>query len=61
MNSRSDFCGERYYAQKPEWNAEKEVGRGREFVEQDKGPAVRHGIFGGFSNVLAAFAGRKRS
>ena len=38
-----------------------ERGKGRSFVEQDKGPAVRHGIFGGFSNELAAFSPRRRS
>jgi hypothetical protein len=35
------------------------AGRGREFVEQDKGPAVRHGIFGGLLNELAGFSGRR--
>lgn len=29
-------------------------GKGRSFVEQDKGPAVRCGIFGGLLNELAA-------
>ena len=37
-----------------------ERGKGGSFVEQDKGPAVRHGIFGGFSNELAAFPPRRR-
>ena len=32
------------------------AGKGREFVEQDKGPAVRYGIFGGLLNELAAFS-----
>jgi hypothetical protein len=34
---------------------------GREFVEQDKGPAVRHGIFGGLLNELTAFLDGGRS
>jgi hypothetical protein len=38
-----------------------EVGKGREFVEQDKGPAVRHGIFGRLLNELAAFSRRRGS
>jgi len=61
MNSLSDFSGEQNCAQKRNRNAAKEVGRGREFVEQDKGPAVRHGIFGRLCNELTAFAGRRRS
>ena len=61
MNSRYDFSGNEYYAQKPGWNEKKEAGGGREFVEQDKRPAVRHGILTGFSNELAAFAGRRRT
>jgi len=36
-------------------------GEGREFVEQDKGPAVRHGIFGGLCNELTAFLDGGRS
>ncbi len=58
---RSDFCGKRNYALQPNGDGEKEVGRGREFVEQDKGPAVRHGIFGGFGNELTAFFARRGS
>ncbi len=61
MNSRRDFSSNGYYAQKPGWSEEKEVGRGREFVEQDKGPAVRHGILDEFSNELTAFAARRWS
>ena len=34
---------------------------GRSFVEQDKGPAVRCGIFAGFFNELAAFPPRRQS
>jgi hypothetical protein len=36
-------------------------GEGREFIEQDKGPAVRHGIFGGLCNELRAFLDGGRS
>jgi hypothetical protein len=38
-----------------------EWGKGRSFVEQDKGPAVRCGIFGGLLNELAAFPPRRQS
>jgi hypothetical protein len=38
-----------------------ERGKGRSFVEQDKGPAVRCGIFGGLLNELAAFPPRRQS
>ena len=38
-----------------------EMGEGRSFVEQDKGPAVRCGIFGGLLNELAAFPPRRQS
>jgi hypothetical protein len=34
---------------------------GQSFVEQDKGPAVRCGIFGGLLNELAAFPPRRQS
>ena len=37
-----------------------EQGKGPSFVEQDKGPAVRCGIFGGFSNELTAFPPRRQ-
>jgi hypothetical protein len=40
---------------------ELETGEGRSFVEQDKGPAVRCGIFGGLLNELAAFPPRRQS
>jgi hypothetical protein len=40
--------------------AELERGKARSFVEQDKGPAVRCGIFAGFLNELAAFSPRRR-
>ncbi len=42
-------------AERVDWEAELERGKGRSFVEQDKGPAVRHGIFTGLLNELAAF------
>ncbi len=35
-------------------------GKGWSFVEQDKGPAVRYGIFAGFLNELTAFLPRRR-
>jgi hypothetical protein len=38
-----------------------ERGKGGSFVEQDKGPAVRCGIFGGLLNELTAFPPRRRS
>jgi len=38
-----------------------ERGEGRSFVEQDKGPAVRCGIFGGLLNELAAFPPKRKS
>ena len=38
-----------------------ERGKGESFVEQDKGPAVRCGIFGGLLNELGAFPPRRRS
>jgi hypothetical protein len=38
-----------------------ERGKGRSFVEQDKGPAVRCGLFAGFSNELTAFPPRRQS
>ena len=36
-------------------------GKVRSFVGQDKGSAVRHGIFAGFSNDRADFSPRRRS
>jgi hypothetical protein len=33
-----------------------ECGKGHSFVEQDKGPAVRYGIFAEFPNELAPFS-----
>jgi len=36
-------------------------GKSRSFVVQDKGTAVRYGIFGLFPNELAAFPLRRRS
>ena len=48
-------------AERGDLEVELERGKGRSFVEQDKGPAVRHGIFGGFSNELTAFPPRRRS
>jgi hypothetical protein len=38
-----------------------EAGKEGEFVEQDKGPAVRHGIFGRLLNELTALSRRRRS
>ncbi len=35
-------------------------GKGRSFVEQDKGPAVRYGIFEVFFNELTAFFRKTR-
>jgi hypothetical protein len=46
-------------AERVDLEVELETGKGRSFVEQDKGPAVRCGIFGGFSNELAAFPPRR--
>jgi len=40
---------------------ELERGKGRSFVEQDKGPAVPCGIFGGLLNELAALPPRRQS
>jgi hypothetical protein len=40
---------------------ELERGKGWSFVEQDKGPEVRCGIFGGLLNELAAFPPRRQS
>ena len=40
----------------PDVEAEEEVGKGRPFVEQDKGPAARYGIFKRLLNERAAFS-----
>jgi hypothetical protein len=47
-------------AERLDSEGELEGGKGRSFVEQDKGPAVRCGIFGGFSNELTAFPPRRQ-
>jgi hypothetical protein len=44
-----------------DWRARLEEGKGRSFVVQDKGTAVRYGIFGLFPNELAAFSPRSQS
>jgi hypothetical protein len=46
-------------AERVHWEAELERGKGLLFVEQDKGPAVRCGIFPGLLNELAAFPLRR--
>jgi hypothetical protein len=43
------------------WKGGLERGEDELFVEQDKGPAVRCGIFGGLLNELAAFPPRRQS
>ena len=48
-------------AERGDWDAGFGVGKDGEFVEQDKGPAVRHGIFDGLLNELAAFSPRRAS
>ena len=48
-------------AERVDWKSELEWVKGRSFVEQDKGPAVRCGIFGGLLNELAAFPPRRQS
>ena len=44
-----------------DWKVELERGKGQSFVVQDKGTAVRYGIFCVFHNELAAFSPRRRS
>ena len=61
MRNFSNFSAALRRAVSGDLEFELERGEGRSFVEQDKGPAVRHGIFGGFSNELAAFPPRRRS
>ena len=48
-------------AEKADWKGALERREGQSFVEQDKGPAVRCGIFGGLLNELAAFPPRRQS
>jgi hypothetical protein len=48
-------------AERADWKGGLERGKGRSFVEQDKGPAVRYGIFGGLLNELTAFPPRRQS
>jgi len=48
-------------AERLDSEGELEGGKGRSFVEQDKGPAVRCGVFGRLSNELAAFPLQRRS
>ena len=48
-------------AERVDSEAVSEWGKGRSFVEQDKRPAVRCGIFGGLLNELAAFPPRRQS
>jgi hypothetical protein len=48
-------------AEREDLEVELDRGKGRSFVEQDKGPAVRCGIFGGLLNELAAFPPRRQS
>jgi hypothetical protein len=48
-------------AERTDSEVELESGKGRSFVEQDKGPAVPCGIFGGLLNELAAFPLGRRS
>ena len=48
-------------AERVDLEVELERGEGQSFVEQDKGPAVRCGIFGGLLNELAAFPPRRQS
>jgi hypothetical protein len=50
-----------WVAERADLEAGSEAGKGREFVEQDKGPAVRHGIFGGLLDELAGLSRRRAS
>ena len=61
MSSDRGFAALTGVAERADWEAGFGAVRGREFIEQDKGPAVRHGIFGGLLNELAALFPRRRS
>jgi hypothetical protein len=49
-----NFGAARRAADKGDLDGEFRKAEGREFVEQDKGPAAQYGIFSGLLNELAA-------
>ena len=61
MRTFLNFSAALRRAERVDLEVDMEGGEGRSFVEQDKGPAVRCGIFGGLLNELAAFPPRRQS
>ena len=59
MKSAGNFSAALAARGRMDWKVELERGKGGSFVVQDKGTAVRYGIFWGFPNELAAFSPRR--